>query len=352
VDWREHMPEVKHQKSCGSCWAFSALAVVDFFDPQRPHSEQQLLDCSEGSCWGYSPYEALKYLADHNGSVYESQYPYEGKEGLCRPVKPATRVFNVQIVTGAHKIMAALQDHVVSVSFVLSGNSPFFAYEGGVYNKPCGDGNGHAMAAVGYAKNYWIIRNSWGSSWGVEGHVYFKKGSDLCSIESWDPVIADATPAPPPPGNELRNPTSDKCAEAPLLPNGWDGARLILSNCTGSETQRWEFSNGTLQHPTSGKCAEFSNSSVTYNSRNSAPLKLQNCTGSSSQQWTFGPHSELMNPFSGKCIAISTIGIPRFPDAGTPLTLSECTGGANEQWSNASMSNDISKPAAYGVLVV
>merc|ERR1712070_1240152 len=159
------------------------------------------------------------------------------------------------------------------------------------------------MAAVGYAKNYWIIRNSWGSSWGVEGHVYFKKGSDLCSIESWDPVIADARPIPSPPRNELRNPTSDKCAEAPQIPNNADGARLILSNCTGSESQRWVFSNGALQHPTSGKCAGFSNSSVTYNFGDVEPLILQNCTGSSSQQWTFIHNVSIRNPETGKCMA-------------------------------------------------
>jgi len=57
-------------------------------------------------------------------------------------------------------------------------------YHQGVYDQECGTGAGHCVAAVGYASDYWIIRNSWGSGWGQSGHIYFKKGSNLCGMES------------------------------------------------------------------------------------------------------------------------------------------------------------------------
>jgi cathepsin B len=55
------------------------------------------------------------------------------------------------------------------------------------------DGNGevlggHAVCIVGWGEEngipYWIIRNSWGSSWGREGYFYMRRGTDECQIES------------------------------------------------------------------------------------------------------------------------------------------------------------------------
>lgn len=88
--------------------------------------------------------------------------------------------------------MQALQSHVVSVAFEI-GHSSFMSYHSGVWDKSCGSGGGHAVAVVGYKKGYWIIRNSWGSTWGVEGHVYFKKGVNLCAIETWHTVYPDVS---------------------------------------------------------------------------------------------------------------------------------------------------------------
>merc|ERR1719166_327578 len=44
----------------------------------------------------------------------------------------------------------------------------------------------HAISAVGYTNNYWIIQNSWGDSWGDSGYGYIKKGSNICNIGTWD----------------------------------------------------------------------------------------------------------------------------------------------------------------------
>merc|ERR1719247_3902862 len=78
-------------------------------------------------------------------------------------------------------------------------------YHKGVYDQQCGSGAGHCVAAVGYASDYWIIRNSWGKQWGQNGHIYFKKGSNLCGIESQGTIAkvsrspAPPSPVPPPP---------------------------------------------------------------------------------------------------------------------------------------------------------
>jgi len=200
VDHRSKMPAVKNQQNCGSCWAFSAIDVVDFFGGS--HSEEDLIDCYERSCGGNDPRMALQYLSQH-GVASESAYPYTaggGRAGRCHQFTPVARVSNVQAVSGASSIVAALQHQVVSVAFRLSERgSPFMNYHDGVYDQECGQGAGHAVAAVGYSSDYWIIRNSWGPHWGQGGYIYFKKGSNLCGMESHGTIAkvsgsADETP--------------------------------------------------------------------------------------------------------------------------------------------------------------
>merc|ERR1712146_81955 len=95
---------------------------------------------------------------------------------------------------GASSIQMAVNEQVVSVSIRLSSRGPFMKYRSDVYDEDCGSGEGHAIAIVGYSGNdYWIIRNSWGPSWGVGASMTFKKGIDLCSVESWAPVTADVS---------------------------------------------------------------------------------------------------------------------------------------------------------------
>merc|ERR1711907_528883 len=140
-----------------------------------------------GSCQGSDPRLALQYLGQ-KGVASESAYSYtagSGHAGRCHPFRSVAHVSNVQAVNGAARIVSALQHQVVSVAFRLSERgSPFMGYHSGVYDRDCGSGAGHAVAAVGYSSDYWIIRNSWGSSWGQHGYIYFKKGANLCGIES------------------------------------------------------------------------------------------------------------------------------------------------------------------------
>ena len=90
VDWRENglVTEVQDQGACGSCWAFSAAAVVDaVIRKQKRHrhaSVQQLISCSKTSygCAGGFPDKALEYVKE-NGIASASDYPYEEKNGTC-----------------------------------------------------------------------------------------------------------------------------------------------------------------------------------------------------------------------------------------------------------------------------
>lgn len=121
VDWRSKMGPVKNQGTCGSCWAFAAIDVVDF-QTGSSHSEQQVLDCSgTGSCNGGEPLNALRYLSGV-GSDPESSYPYQGARGSCQHgIAASATVSDARVVQGEPAILTALQERVVAVCITGGG---------------------------------------------------------------------------------------------------------------------------------------------------------------------------------------------------------------------------------------
>lgn len=85
--------------------------------------------------------------------------------------------------------MAAVAKNPVSVAIDAEGMA-FQQYKGGVYNQECGDNLDHGVLIVGYGtdkgKDYWLIKNSWGTSWGEDGFMKMerlnKEGAGECGI--------------------------------------------------------------------------------------------------------------------------------------------------------------------------
>jgi len=109
----------------------------------------------------------------------ESSYPYTGRQGTCRFNK-ASVVATVTSQRGITRnnpdqIKAALSSGPVSIA-LSAGNSAFQSYRSGVWNGAgCGSALDHAVTAVGWGNtggvDYFIIRNSWGASWGEAGYL-------------------------------------------------------------------------------------------------------------------------------------------------------------------------------------
>jgi len=74
---------------------------------------------------------------------------------------------------------------------VAAESSYFMGYTGGIVNTPnCGTQLDHAIAGVGYGvengQQYYIIRNSWGPTWGEKGYIRIaaqKTGPGVCGIQ-------------------------------------------------------------------------------------------------------------------------------------------------------------------------
>jgi C1A family cysteine protease len=192
VDWRSKnaITPIKNQGSCGSCWAFSATESIEseaFLSGKyslEVLAPQQIVSCDKKSsgCNGGDPATAFTYIKA-NGMEKEADYPYTAKDGSCKfnSAKVAVKISGQKTVSGGESgMLTALQGRPLSVCHQTGG---WQHYSGGVMTS-CSSGGGHCTQMVGYASSgdYWIVKNSWGTSWGNSGYLYLKKGSDLCGI--------------------------------------------------------------------------------------------------------------------------------------------------------------------------
>jgi cathepsin L len=215
VDWRTkgYVTRVKHQGSCGSCWAFSATGSLEgqtFRKTRRlvSLSEQQLVDCSRGfdnlGCKGGWAYRSFDYIKANRGIDTESSYPYEAKDRNCRyrsAYRAATCSGYVAIKRYSERELMAAVATVGPVSVDIDASRPSFQKPGtGVYNEPSCSSTvlNHAVLVVGYGSegsndkncpdcytDYWIVKNSWGTSWGAGGYIRMSRNkNNQCGIAS------------------------------------------------------------------------------------------------------------------------------------------------------------------------
>ncbi|XP_039897601.1 procathepsin L-like [Simochromis diagramma] len=180
VDWRDkgYVTEVKDQKQCGSCWAFSTTGVLEGQHFRKTGklvslSEQQLMDCSHSfgnnGCNGGSVKRALQYIQSNGGIDTETSYPYKAKGQRCR-YKPdgigakCTGYVHVKPSNEETLKKAVATIGPISVGIDASRHS-FQFYQSGVYNDPdCSKTVlDHGVLAVGYGTenghDYWLIKN-------------------------------------------------------------------------------------------------------------------------------------------------------------------------------------------------
>jgi len=206
LDWRAegYVTEVKNQGRCGSCWAFSATGALEgqIYRKIKRHvslSEQNLVDCSRKygnqGCNGGLMDNAFEYIKDNHGIDTEQTYPYEAKNGKCR-YKPSNKggddVGERDIPSGDEDALLEALATVGPISVAIdASHSSFQLYNSGVYDEPkCSDRDlDHGVLVVGYGtdersgKKYWLVKNSWGTSWGENGYIKMSRGKhNQCGI--------------------------------------------------------------------------------------------------------------------------------------------------------------------------
>jgi len=198
-DWRLHngVTPVTDQRSCGSCWAFAAVAQLEshtlIYDLRLEDlSEQQVVDCNDwgADCGGGWVAAACELFIDP-GCVGEACYPYEARDDRpCRqdPCMILARISSyAPVANDVDAIKAALANGPVSCAFTVIND--FYNYTGGCYEGQTTANINHAILIVGWddfmcgGQGAWIIKNSWGTGWGMGGFGYIKYGS--CNVGSY-----------------------------------------------------------------------------------------------------------------------------------------------------------------------
>jgi len=199
-DWRTRagvVTPVYNQGQCGSCWAFSATENIESQyalagHPLKSLSQQQIVSCDplDYGCGGGWPYNAYKYVISAGGQELYADYPYTAETGTCQ----FNKNYIYAKITGWNYVTTTQNEQEMVNYLVAHGPlsicvdaEPWQYYTGGVLTAAnCGDSIDHCVEAIGYntgaSTPYWIVRNSWGADWGINGYIYLQYGQDTCAM--------------------------------------------------------------------------------------------------------------------------------------------------------------------------
>ena len=236
-DWRKQkgVTPIKNQGDCGSCWAFGTVGPLESLILIKDRvkvdlSEQYLVSCNVNgwSCdggWFAHDYHMNLDGQDNNGpgAVYDASDPYTATSSACgRKYKHHYKISNWAYIKSeiAVPTVEAIKQAIYTygpISAAVYAGPKFQAYGGGIFNtSEHGKYNGeqvpinHAIVLVGWNddlgtdKGYWILRNSWGTSWGEAGYMRIRYGvSQVGYAANFIEYAGGSTGSSPPPVVQL-----------------------------------------------------------------------------------------------------------------------------------------------------
>jgi len=212
VDWRTKgaVTPIKNQGQCGSCWAFSSTGSTEgahFIVNNKlvSLSEQNLVDCSGAygnqGCNGGLMTQAFDYIIHNKGIDTEASYPYTAQDGTCHFTAAnigSTLVSYVNVQSGSEADLVTKINLGPTSVAIDASHSSFQLYHSGIYYEAACSASAldHGVLAVGYgatgSKDYYIVKNSWGTDWGMAGYIEMSRNrNNNCGIATMATLPSD-----------------------------------------------------------------------------------------------------------------------------------------------------------------
>jgi hypothetical protein len=198
VDWRSKnaVSPVGNQGACGSCYAWSATGAIEGANSiatgevAKALSVQEIVDCDtqgdDSGCGGGLMDSAFDFVVHNGGIDTAEEYSYYSSWGLplswCNKRKLSDRrvvaIDGYQDVPPDDELALAKAASQQPVAVAVCASPAMQFYSGGVMaEKECCEELNHGVLLVGYDKSSWIVKNSWGESWGEEGYFRLRRVS-------------------------------------------------------------------------------------------------------------------------------------------------------------------------------
>lgn len=183
VDWRKKnvVTPIKDQGQMGSAIITTAIEALESLYAIKTGnlitlSTQQIVDCESDATF----YTNIFNYTQHNGIESDSAYP-SGPKGICKFNEREVIFQNSGYVevpkNDLDQLAAAVSLQPLAVAIDAQSLQ---MYSGGIINE-CTTNVDHTVLLVGYdsesTADYWIVKNSWGTSWGENGYARLMKTS-------------------------------------------------------------------------------------------------------------------------------------------------------------------------------